>query len=151
MRSVNEILSVNIRSLRERRGWTQDYASEMTRVPKRTYSRAEDPKETKALSTLEAIARGFRVPLSELFKVPELESSRFISPEEALESLARLSRDVYELQAQLKTLGELSDVKRDLIDAIRSPFFDEAQARALLTTIRAFLAGKLSDSDEEIG
>lgn len=61
-------LAKRIRELREERGWTQEKAARLCRIKYKYYQEYEgkEPRDMR-LSTMEKIAKGMEVELSELF------------------------------------------------------------------------------------
>jgi len=60
-------LGKKIRSLRENRSWLQKELAEKATLPVRTIGRIERGNVDVRLSTLEKIAKAFKIPIRELF------------------------------------------------------------------------------------
>ena len=61
-----EKIAMRIKALREREGWTQEVLAEKAGISRSHLARLETAKQDPNLSTLEKIAKAFRVKLSAL-------------------------------------------------------------------------------------
>ena len=61
-----EKIAMRIKVLRERKGWTQEMLAEKAGIGRSHLARLETARQDPTLSTLEKIAKAFRVKLSAL-------------------------------------------------------------------------------------
>ena len=72
MDTTIELISNNIKRLRELKNYSQKEVSAHSGIPQGQYSRIENGKVEPSVSSLEKLANVFEVSIAEFFKSPEL-------------------------------------------------------------------------------
>lgn len=73
MKSTTQLISNNLKRLRELKGFSQKQVSVATGIPQGQYSRIENARVEPSVSTLEKLAKVFEVSIAEFFKSDDLD------------------------------------------------------------------------------
>jgi transcriptional regulator with XRE-family HTH domain len=102
MARIRDILTENLRDLRESRGWTQQQAADAAGVPVETYRTVEYGKNFPREALIEALAKGYGVDESVLFSAAIREAG-YVSkvPREILQVLEKCNEAEMNLIRQI--------------------------------------------------
>lgn len=109
MSSIIDIVSDNIKRLRELKNLSQKEVALGVGIPQGQYSRIENGKVEPTISTLEKIAKVFEVSISELFKNNQLEEQLNLPLLEKIRMMDKLDND--EKEALLKIIDAVVSKK----------------------------------------
>jgi len=93
MTTTVELITRNIRRLRELKGLSQKEVSAKSKVPQGQYSRIENGHVEPSVSTLEKLSRVFEVSISEFFKADDINEEVNLPLMEKIKLIDTLAED----------------------------------------------------------
>lgn len=117
MNKTIELISGNIKRLRELKNLSQKEVAAASKVPQGQYSRIENAKVEPSVSTLEKLAKVFEVSIAEFFKSNDLSDDVNLPLMEKIKMIDTLGKD--EQQALFKMI-DLAIANKKMKDNLQS-------------------------------
>ena len=111
MKTIQEILSENLKRIRKNKGYSQQKLGELSGMLASTYSRIEGKKVTPTIETVEKIANALEVSLYSLLNDADTKTNSLHDRILRIESLSEYNRGVVNLM--IETLIEKDNLERN--------------------------------------
>lgn len=111
MKTIQEILSENLKRIRKNRGYSQQKVGEISGMLASTYSRIEGMKVTPSIETVEKIANALEVSLYSLLNDADIKTKSLHDRILRIESLSDYNQEIINLM--IDTLIEKDNLERN--------------------------------------